>query len=63
MKKNKILVLGSIAFDYLMGFEENFINAVSMDQEKGEYQSTSQLIVEYNILEEPQEIFHIIWVF
>ncbi len=40
MKKNKILVLGSIAFDYLMGFEENFINAVSIDQEKGEYQST-----------------------
>jgi len=40
MKKNKILVLGSIAFDYLMGFEENFINAVSINHEKGEYQST-----------------------
>ena len=40
MKKNKVLVLGSIAFDYLMGFEENFINAVSIDHDKGEYQST-----------------------
>ncbi|MFX1273454.1 MAG: PfkB family carbohydrate kinase [Promethearchaeota archaeon] len=40
MKKNKVLVLGSIAFDYLMGFEENFINAVSINHEKEEYQST-----------------------
>ncbi|MBN1802020.1 MAG: carbohydrate kinase family protein [Candidatus Lokiarchaeota archaeon] len=40
MQKNKILVLGSIAFDYLMGFEENFINAVSINLEKEEFQST-----------------------
>ena len=40
MSKNKTLVLGSIAFDYLMGFDENFINACSIDHEKGEYQST-----------------------
>ncbi len=40
MVKNKVLVLGSIAFDYLMGFDENFINACSIDHEKGEYQST-----------------------
>jgi len=40
MSKNKVLVLGSIAFDYLMGFDENFINACSIDHEKGEYQST-----------------------
>ena len=38
MSKNKTLVLGSIAFDYLMGFDENFINACSIDHEKGEYQ-------------------------
>jgi len=40
MVKNKVLVLGSIAFDYLMGFDENFLNACSIDHEKGEYQST-----------------------
>ncbi len=38
--KNKVIVLGSLAFDYIMGFDENFINAVSIDHEKGEYQST-----------------------
>ncbi|TFG01284.1 MAG: carbohydrate kinase family protein [Promethearchaeota archaeon] len=38
--KKKIIVLGSIAFDYIMGFAENFVNAVSIDHEKGEYQST-----------------------
>jgi len=40
MKKNKVLVLGSLAFDYIMTFEENFINAVSIDHQKQEYQST-----------------------
>ena len=40
MKKNKILILGSLAFDYIMGFKENFVNAVSIDHEKEEYQST-----------------------
>ncbi len=39
MPKTKVLVLGSLAFDYIMGFKENFINAVSIDHEKGEYQS------------------------
>ncbi|MFX0073237.1 MAG: PfkB family carbohydrate kinase [Candidatus Hermodarchaeota archaeon] len=39
-KKNKVLVLGSLAFDYIMGFEENFCNAVAIDHEKGDYQST-----------------------
>ena len=40
MKRDKVLVLGSVAFDYIMGFEENFVNAVSMDINKEEYQST-----------------------
>lgn len=39
-EKNKVIVLGSLAFDYIMGFDENFINAVSINHEKGEYQST-----------------------
>ncbi len=40
MVKNKVLVLGSIAFDYIMGFKESFINAVSINHDKEEYQST-----------------------
>lgn len=40
LKKKKVIVLGSIAFDYIMGFDENFVNAVSINHEKGEYQST-----------------------
>ena len=40
MKRDKILVLGSLAFDYIMGFDENFVNAVSMDINKKEFQST-----------------------
>lgn len=40
MLKNKVLVLGSLAYDYIMGFNESFINAVSIDHEKEEYQST-----------------------
>lgn len=40
MKKSEILVLGSIAFDYIMGFNEKFTNAISVDFEKEEYQST-----------------------
>ncbi|MFX1257769.1 MAG: carbohydrate kinase family protein [Promethearchaeota archaeon] len=39
-QKRKVIVLGSIAFDYIMGFAKNFVNAVSIDHEKGEYQST-----------------------
>jgi len=38
--KNKVIVLGSLAFDYIFGFAENFLNAVSINHEKGEYQST-----------------------
>jgi len=38
--KRNLIVLGSIAFDYIMGFDENFINAVTIDHEKGNYQST-----------------------
>ncbi len=38
--RQKVIVLGSIAFDYIMGFDENLVNAVSIDHEKGEYQST-----------------------
>ena len=38
--KNKVIVLGSLAFDYIMKFNENFVNAVSINHEKGEYQST-----------------------
>jgi len=40
MNKRKVLVLGSLAFDYIMGFKENFVNAVSINHEKEEYQST-----------------------
>ena len=40
MKRDKIIVLGSLAFDYIMSFEENFVNAVSIDHEKEEFQST-----------------------
>ncbi|TFG04160.1 MAG: hypothetical protein EU539_11350 [Promethearchaeota archaeon] len=40
LHKKKVIVLGSIAFDYIMGFDENFINAVSIDHERGDYQST-----------------------
>ncbi|MFX1417711.1 MAG: carbohydrate kinase family protein [Promethearchaeota archaeon] len=40
MLKNKVLVLGSLAFDYIMGFKESFINAVSINHDKEEYQST-----------------------
>ena len=29
--KKKVIILGSIAFDYIMGFDENFVNAVSID--------------------------------
>ena len=38
--KNKVIVLGSLAFDYIMAFEENFINAVSIDPDNEKYQST-----------------------
>ncbi|MFX0002981.1 MAG: PfkB family carbohydrate kinase [Candidatus Hermodarchaeota archaeon] len=40
MEKKKVLVLGSLAFDYIMGFKESFINAISINYEKEEYQST-----------------------
>jgi len=40
MQKTKVLVLGSLAFDYIMSFKESFINAVSIDHDKEEYQST-----------------------
>ncbi|MFX1480620.1 MAG: carbohydrate kinase family protein [Promethearchaeota archaeon] len=40
MAQTKVLVLGSLAFDYIMGFKESFINAVSIDRHKEEYQST-----------------------
>ena len=40
MKREKVIVLGSVAFDYIMGFEENFVNAVSIDHAKKEFQST-----------------------
>ena len=40
MVKNKVIILGSLAFDYIMSFDEKFINAVSMDKVKEEYQST-----------------------
>jgi adenosine kinase len=40
MVKNKVLVLGSLAFDYIMGFKESFLNTVSIDHDKEEYQST-----------------------
>jgi len=39
-QKDKVIVLGSLAFDYIMGFNENFINAVFIDHDREEYQST-----------------------
>jgi len=39
-QKSKVIVLGSLAFDYIMGFEANICDAVSVDHDKGEYQST-----------------------
>ncbi|MFX0136429.1 MAG: PfkB family carbohydrate kinase [Candidatus Hodarchaeota archaeon] len=39
-QRNKVIVLGSIAYDYIMNFSENFVNAVSMNRETGEFQST-----------------------
>ncbi|MEJ2248913.1 MAG: PfkB family carbohydrate kinase [Candidatus Lokiarchaeota archaeon] len=39
-KGSKTIVLGSLAYDYIMGFDENFCNAVSIDYMKEEYQST-----------------------
>lgn len=39
-QRKKVIVLGSLAFDYIMGFEANICDAVSMDNSKGEYQST-----------------------
>jgi adenosine kinase len=39
-QKSKVIVLGSLAFDYIMSFEENICNAVSMNHDKGEFQST-----------------------
>lgn len=39
-QKNKVILLGSLAYDYIMGFNEKFTNAVSIDHEKEEYQST-----------------------
>jgi len=40
--KKKVIILGSIAYDYIMGFQKNFVEsgAVSINHEKGEYQST-----------------------
>ncbi|TFF88038.1 MAG: hypothetical protein EU550_02090 [Promethearchaeota archaeon] len=39
-RRNKSIVLGSLAYDYIMGFDENFCNAVSIDYMKEEFQST-----------------------
>lgn len=39
MNKKKILVLGSIAYDHIMDFDKNFLDAVSIDVENRKYQS------------------------
>jgi len=39
-RRSKSIVLGSLAYDYIMGFDENFCNAVSIDYMKEEFQST-----------------------
>ncbi len=39
MNKNKILVLGSIAYDHIMNFDKNFLDVVSIDVENRKYQS------------------------
>lgn len=38
--KSKVIVLGSLAFDYIMGFDSNFCYATEMDKMREEYQST-----------------------
>jgi adenosine kinase len=40
--KTKMLILGSIAYDYVMTFSQGFVDsgAVTIDHKKGEYQST-----------------------
>ncbi len=39
-KKTKVVILGSLAFDYIFAFEEKFVNAVSIDPSKESYQGT-----------------------
>ncbi len=39
-QKSKVLILGSLAFDYIMGFDSNFVYATKIDKLKEEYQST-----------------------
>ncbi len=40
MNKKKILVLGSIAYDYIMDFKKNFLDVVNFNKKKRQYQST-----------------------
>lgn len=40
LQKSKVIVLGSLAFDYIMGFDSNFCYATEMDTIREEYQST-----------------------
>jgi adenosine kinase len=40
VQKGKVIVLGSLAFDYIMGFDSNFCHATEMDKVREEYQST-----------------------
>ena len=63
MSKNKVLVLGSIAYDYLMGFDENFINACSIDHKKVNIKELLPQIVESNILVVAQGTFRTILVY
>ena len=40
MKKKKILVLGSIAYDHIMDYDKHFLNAVKINEHERTYQST-----------------------
>lgn len=39
-QKSKVIILGSLAFDYIMGFDSNFVYATKMDKVREEYQSS-----------------------
>ena len=40
VQNGKVIVLGSLAFDYIMGFDSNFCHATEMNELREEYQST-----------------------
>jgi adenosine kinase len=39
-QKSKVIILGSLAFDFIMGYDSNFVYATKMDKLREEYQSS-----------------------